>query len=581
MAKKDFFINSVELIDFHGSTNIPTILHYETGIRNPDYGCEALNKARRRDDLNEDFKVDLGNFRPGTTSTRQFPCSDGVRRSASELTADFLNGIILETRRWLESRKLKTELSILVAEPLSMQDSLVSDNWLTNYRNNIRRLLSGKGFDKVDFLPEPFAVYQYYRHGERHPVLAEQRKHYALVLDFGGGTFDVCVIETTKSGDVAVSGQMAKPLSASSKAIGGYFVNRVIAEHLVRKLLAQRNIASKLQKAFQEYARWRKENTDLSSLSSEYRNFIQHFYRLTYRVEEVKLKLSRSIRRWTLDSNESISVSVSIPSDPFLEDSTSADVQLSGNEFKELFVKKIWTAELRNVVRLSLDRSRQESNGAEISVVLLSGGSANLRWLAELLKKDFPVQLASAEILSIRDYQEVVSKGIAIECARRFYNPEDLGDFSTVTYNRLCLVLNPDEAGEEVKRFVAKDPGMPKAGTPGELLPSATTLINFRNKIMRWKVRLDSAPKRQLGYYFTKSSIDPEQVEHLHNVEETVVRTPKNAKFDSQISLELFVSDDGTATPRFVYYSGSSKEQAISVNCRPFYLDMTPMRAQA
>jgi molecular chaperone DnaK (HSP70) len=581
MARKDFFINSVELIEFHGSTNIPTMLHYQKGIRNPSFGSEALNQAKVRDEVNEDFKVDLGNFRPGTTSPRQFPCSDGARRSAPELTGDFLNEVLREARLWLEARSLKSEVSILVAEPLSMQDSLVSENWLTNYRNSIRRLLSGKGFDKVDFLPEPFAVYQYYRHGERHPILAEQRKHYALVLDFGGGTFDVCVIETTKSGDVAAGGQMAKPLSASSKAIGGYFLNRMIAEHLIRKLLAPKNISSKLQKAFQEYARWRKEGSDLSALSSENQNFIKHFHRLTYRVEDAKLALSRSIRKWRLDSEETATVSVSVPSDPFFEESPAAHIQFSASDFRELFTKKIWTAELKQVVKLSLDRSRQESNGADISVVLLSGGSANIRWLAELLKRDFPAELSSAEILSIKDYQEVVSKGIAIECARRFYTTEGLGDFSAITYNRLCLVLDPDDAGYEIKRFTAKDAAMPKADIPGVLLPSASILANYRDKPMRWKVRLDSAPKRQLAYYFTKSSFDPGLVEHLHNVEETVVRTPRNAKFDSQISVELTVGHDGTATPRFVYYSGSLNEEGVSVSGRPFFLDMTSTESTA
>jgi molecular chaperone DnaK (HSP70) len=69
-------------------------------------------------------------------------------------------------------------------------------------------------------LPEPFAVYQYYRYGEKHPLVAERRRHHALVIDFGGGTFDVCVITTTKEGDISQGGRMARPLSASSNPIG-------------------------------------------------------------------------------------------------------------------------------------------------------------------------------------------------------------------------------------------------------------------------------------------------------------------------------------------------------------------------
>lgn len=91
-------------------------------------------------------------------------------------------------------------------------------------------------------------------------------------------------------------------------------------------------------------------------------------------------------------------------------------------------------------------------------------------------------------------------------------------------------------------------------------------------------MRLGSAPRQELGYYFTKSSFDPSQIESLHNVEETCLRTPKNPKFDAQIAVELSMSDvekDCTVTPKFTYHSGAAAGDSISVVGRPFYLDMT------
>jgi molecular chaperone DnaK (HSP70) len=40
-------------------------------------------------------------------------------------------------------------------------------------------------------MPEPFAVFQYYRYGVKHPLVAQRTKHIALVFDFGGGTYKV------------------------------------------------------------------------------------------------------------------------------------------------------------------------------------------------------------------------------------------------------------------------------------------------------------------------------------------------------------------------------------------------------
>jgi hypothetical protein len=200
---------------------------------------------------------------------RRFRCGDGSYRSAAELTADFLHETLAHVSAWLAGRDIKKGANILIAEPLAMQEDLVSEGWLANYRTNVRRILQGKGFDNVDFLPEPFAVYQYYRYGEKHPLVAERRKHHALVIDFGGGTFDVCVITTTKEGDISQGGRMARPLSASSNSIGGFSVNRLIAEELIRKVLASRNVTAKVNKGLELYRRWRKEGMDLTSLSTE------------------------------------------------------------------------------------------------------------------------------------------------------------------------------------------------------------------------------------------------------------------------------------------------------------------------
>jgi hypothetical protein len=62
--------------------------------------------------------------------------------------------------RWLAGRDMARP-SILVAEPLAMQEGLVSEGWVANCRTNIKSILTGKGFKDIEFLPEPFAVYQY------------------------------------------------------------------------------------------------------------------------------------------------------------------------------------------------------------------------------------------------------------------------------------------------------------------------------------------------------------------------------------------------------------------------------------
>jgi hypothetical protein len=82
---------------------------------------------------------------------------------------------------------------------------------------------------------------------------------------------------------------------------------------------------------------------------------------------------------------------------------------------------------------------QEELGNKPITVVLLSGGSSNIRWLKPLLERDAAVALREAEVLELSEnFQEIVAKGLAVECARRFYTGGD-GDFRAVTYNRPCL----------------------------------------------------------------------------------------------------------------------------------------------
>ena len=86
-------------------------------------------------------------------------------------------------------------------------------------------------------MAEPFAVFQYYRYGLRHPLVAEQRKHVALVLGFGAGAFDVSVVETTKFGEISGGQVGSRPLGARSIEVGGFYINRLIAEDLLFSVL--------------------------------------------------------------------------------------------------------------------------------------------------------------------------------------------------------------------------------------------------------------------------------------------------------------------------------------------------------
>jgi hypothetical protein len=198
-----------------------------------------------------------------------------------------------------------------------------------------------------------------------------------------------------------------------------------------------------------------------------------------------------------------------------------------------------------------------------------------MRWLSELLRNEFSAHLNGAQILQLKDFQEVVAKGLAVECARRSFTEDRQGDFAAVTYNRLCCILDPDDAGMELKRFIPRDDALPKVDVPGVLLPSASVIRQFQGKPMRWRVHLDRAPRQRLNYYFLRSSFDPDDIPNLQNIEEHTAHTPRNCTHDQHLTLDLAIAEDGTATPTFIYKLGRSEKETIAKLGKPFYLDMT------
>jgi molecular chaperone DnaK (HSP70) len=569
MSEPDLVINSVAMIDFEGATSNPSVVLYRKNTRTL-IGWEAQAEITKEPGLflNRDFKLALGEIKRRSTAPREkFPCSDGQTRSAPGIAADYLYQIVEKIRRWIQSRGPADSINVLVAEPLSLSQDVAPPEWLSNYRQNLQNILKGTpGIKTVDFLPEPFAVFQFYKHARRHPAIAST-KHHALV-NFGGGTCDVCIIETTKEGEIRTGGRHCRPLAAASHPTGGSFINFVIAKHLLTKF-SNIQYSADLKKAFSFYQRWRDGEYDLTNFAdSHYRHFVENLLRLDLKIEHVKLTVCRQIQDWNLDGPLRLSAPLTLPADPFSNRKDTMNANISAEELRSIFIEEVWPR-VKSVISQTLKRGRAELEGAKLAVVLFSGGSANIGWLRHLLLRDFFSDLAEAHVIQEPDYQEVVAQGLSIECARRYFNPT--GDFGSVTYNRLCLVLDADSRGVDVRQFEPRTAGLPTVkGLSGLLLPSASALKAFIDKPMTWRVRLDHPPRQRLDYYFMRSTLSPADTDNLQNVSDHTVFTPTKARFDSAIQLQLTVKEDGTAIPKFIY-----KDAVCEVTGKPFFLDMT------
>lgn len=568
-SKTELFVNSVRTVTIDGYSVIPSVIRY-LSADSFLIGHDARDGDELSDVVIDDFKIGLGAGDYAMLQRRAVTIRENAKRSVVGIAQDFITRALQSVRLWIVERGISSPQHILVAEPLALEDtSTPGESWLSHYRSNMRRILHS--YTNVDFLPEPFAVFQYYRYGIRHPLIAAKRKHIALVLDFGGGTFDVSVVETTAQGDISQSGRNQRPLASKSVAVAGYYINRCIAERLLFKAapeLARNRVARRALELYMK-GNW---NEGDPTINLEVHTLLRNFQRLVQRAEKAKIAICSSIISWDLNANLSskVPVRVRVPATPFSESTDFVEISFDAAELRETFEKEVWNRRLRGTISEVLKRASSELEGNPVSVVLLSGGSSNIGWLKSLLQRDLRSELPSAEVVELAEnFQEIVSKGLAIECARRYYTDGE-GDFKAVLYNRLCLLLSPNGKGTELRKYRVVGPvGLSESGEAGVLLPSASSLGARFDQELRWKVKLSSAPTRSLEYYFMRASFDPNDLEGQLNVVQKVVHTPKDVRFGSSIDVSLTVREDGTALPAFIYGHDTS------VQGTPFFLDMT------
>ena len=154
-VKSTFWIDGIELSSINGDTYIPTSLCYLKDSK-PKFGNDAIAQEKKGALLNYNFKVELGNIKPGSVNRKKFETESCGEKHAYELTKDYFDFILSEELS-MNPNLLKEDnnisAKIIVAEPLSFQVEGYDSAWIANYRANIRRILSR--YEEVDFLPEP------------------------------------------------------------------------------------------------------------------------------------------------------------------------------------------------------------------------------------------------------------------------------------------------------------------------------------------------------------------------------------------------------------------------------------------
>jgi Fic family protein len=452
------------------------------------------------------------------------------------------------TQAYLERLIPKDDVNprqIIIGEPS------LDEKWRENYRKNIRQVLANMGYESPIFFPEPFAVYQYYRHAEGLISNTDEQKT-VLVVDFGGGTFDCCVIRTTKTGELARSGAHSLPLGTQSLLVAGEAVD-------IELLNVTRDIAKASGIIFKDdpIARARKSAQSL------------------WIVEDVKIRLSKAIEQISSEDDKmllGIVESMRLPPGSFHMDE-EVNVKLNGKHLHDV-VTKLWNREWGKAL-ISCHQESEQKLDMSIEcydIVLVAGGSAKLPFLTNLIRKTLPNQLKSTQI-NIGNYAgAAVAKGIAVECK------EQADKRPSLVNNRLvsCLLNNMYiRCGRnKSERIAPKVKHTDTADTNNEGLVYKSPGL-LEDNVIKCKLELQNKPRGTLFFWFHGT---PTGHDAQLNMVSNSIRIHGDSLVDRKIDLELRIEAGGMVTPLFTFTRQGN--EAHQVKGQPFNLGTNQVEGQ-
>jgi molecular chaperone DnaK (HSP70)/fido (protein-threonine AMPylation protein) len=516
---------------------IPTLLAYDSSTDQFVIGEDARKIASNSRPVVQDFKLYVAESDPMfegryTSARNARPQRLWEVRPASD-----------DKDRWISTKEAtKVYLRTLFEQLPQIPDQLIigvpandNEEWLRQYRSHMSEILREIGRPNPQFFPEPFAVFQYYRQYE--DLLPRSSSPLTvLVIDFGGGTLDSCIIETTLEGNLARGGSTSVPLGIKSVLNAGKAIDRRLLEIGIGKL----NISALRQESPQGRIAARPW--------------------VVLGAEELKIALSNRMQSCRLDKDCShIEVEESFPAGWYHPD-IAVKLRLNGEDLKRA-ITDLWFAPKqgfgKSILATVTAARSQAVRGPridKIDYVILAGGSSSLPFLKELIGRTLVGQVSSfdpAKILVGDNCDKAVAYGIAIEAAeernRSLRTHDSIGP---CIFNELHMFTARRRREDAVAPAVALIKGDDKIEfTPGTLLPG---ILRIENYSAEYEVTLPYRPYENFFYWFTATSDtkDPE-LERI-NVEQDVIRIPTKAgqKFRLRVS---FDDTCGLITPTFVF----------------------------
>lgn len=527
---------------------IPTILSYNSEKNCDVIGSEARDLGLKGKTNAFHFKPDLGRGDAAFTKNKSYWLAPTGEYSA-ELTETLTAKEV--TSRFLKEllRGLDLPQHIILGEP-----AIRDQSWKDNFKRHMREVFEELGVKaQLSFFPEPFAVFQYYRHYEEiFPKVP--KSEVILIIDIGGGTFSTCIIKTTEQGYLARGGATAVPLGLQAELCGGSEIDLNLLKVLIQRAKKQGIV-------------WKDDPIERAKKST---------VPVLLYIEKAKIELSEAIGRKAKLSDDCSAkrVQVILP-EGLLHPDSEVNVVLTGEDLKAV-IREMWRRHYGDIIVKTFNEAKSKLESIDFELkhldrVLIAGGSSRLPFMTEEVGTVLPTKVGQKQIYLGSDIGTSVALGIACECREQMSRDPTLGTGKIAP----CL-MNDLYIGFRKSRREALQP--PKVRLNGKIMKDGqlfSSPFETENLTIKYELELPFEVKDRMFYFFSDQPLDAGSELsplNLSNDVFSIKSTTSTANINRKCQLELKVKQNGMLQPTFLFREkgkGSSNEPT-RVECPEF-----------
>lgn len=236
-----------------------------------------------------------------------------------------------------------------------------------------RKAAENAGFDVVKLAPEPAAAAIAYQKGQE---IDEDIT--VLVYDFGGGTFDISVMQKNQGKYVEIE-------TNGDKELGGNNLTNYIVEDFLVKIASIINLDMPLDE----------DEFDEDDCGISFKDYKKNMEQIIDAANNAKEELSA-----VLTTNVVIPLKV--------VDGANKNVSF---EYSRKEIEQLISRDIRHTIALTENTvNAVKDRGIKIDKIVLAGGTSNIPLIHDLIKDAFPEYFVNAD----EDYSTLISRGAAL-----------------------------------------------------------------------------------------------------------------------------------------------------------------------